>query len=100
MGALTYHPEAKAEMRDAAAWYENEQSGLGDRFLAVVDAAARQLLTSPVQWRKIKGPYRRALVRDFPYGIIYREEHGTVYVIAVMHLKRKPSYWRKRLRDA
>ena len=31
---LELHPEARAELRSAALWYDERRSGLGDEFLA------------------------------------------------------------------
>jgi hypothetical protein len=49
-------------------------------------------------WRRIKGRLRRYLVQQFPYGLIYAVQGDTIYVAAVMHLKRKPGYWVARTR--
>ncbi len=35
---IEYHPLAAAEVVRAEAWYEKETAGLGDRFLAAVEA--------------------------------------------------------------
>jgi hypothetical protein len=34
---------------------------------------------------------------QFPYAIIYLVKPDHVWIVAVMHMKRKPSYWRERL---
>ena len=44
----------------------------------------------------LDGDIRRALVKQFPYGVIYSEEQQEILIIAVMHLHRKPEYWRNR----
>jgi hypothetical protein len=36
---LVLHPEAQAEILEAADWYDLQDVGLGDEFLAEVDAA-------------------------------------------------------------
>jgi hypothetical protein len=41
----------------------------------------------------LKGLFRRYLLQRFPYGLIYAVEGQTIFVVAVMHLKRKPGYW-------
>ena len=33
------HPEARAELRSAALWYEERREGLGMEFIAAIDAA-------------------------------------------------------------
>jgi toxin ParE1/3/4 len=40
---------------------------------------------------------RRVLANRFPYGIPYAPRPNTIYILAVMHLKRRPDYWRDRL---
>jgi len=36
------------------------------------------------------------MVRRFPFGILYRIEPEQIVVVAVMHLRRRPGYWRDR----
>ncbi|MCZ6674550.1 MAG: type II toxin-antitoxin system RelE/ParE family toxin [Verrucomicrobia bacterium] len=47
-------------------------------------------------YRIIQGAFRRHLLARFPYGIIYRIDDDVIYVVAVMHLKRNPGYWKNR----
>ncbi|HAK44654.1 MAG TPA: hypothetical protein DCO79_01865 [Spirochaeta sp.] len=35
---------------------------------------------------------------EFPYGIIYSYSTEEIIIIAVMHLHRKPDYWKSRLK--
>jgi hypothetical protein len=42
-------------------------------------------------------PARRHFSRDFPYAIIFMEKPEHVWIVAVMHMKRRPGYWRGRL---
>lgn len=44
----------------------------------------------------MKGQFRRYLVHQFPYAVIYAVEGRTIYIAAIMHLKRKPGYWESR----
>lgn len=87
---------AKAEIRDAALFYNDCRQGLGEEFIDAVETALDQIVQHPFLWRVLKGRYRRYLVQRFPYGIIYTVEDDLIYVAAVMHLKRKPDYWEKR----
>jgi hypothetical protein len=45
-------------------------------------------------------PARRHFSLDFPYSIIFVEKPDYIWIVAVMHMKRRPSYWRQRLGDA
>jgi len=98
MARLIYDPKAKLEIREAAAYYEACREGLGKAFLLAVEAAAQSLAEHPLHWRRIGGRFRRCLLKRFPYGIIYSAESEFIYIAAVMHLKRKPGYWTKRLK--
>lgn len=95
---LLFDPEALLEARNAAAFYEDSQPGLGKTFLASVEAATEEIVQHPLMWRRIKGRFRRYLVPRFPYGLIYAIQDDAIYVAAVMHLKRKPGYWALRTR--
>ena len=97
MATLIYDPTAKFEIREAAAYYEECQEGLGKAFLQNVEASAQRLAADPLRWRKLDGRFRRCLVRRFPYGIIYAVEPDCIFIATVMHLKRKPGYWKERL---
>lgn len=37
-------------------------------------------------------------VRNFPYGIVYHVVRDKVVIVAVMHLTRRPGYWKSRLK--
>jgi len=93
---LIVDPEAQIETREAAAFYEDCQPGLGRAFLAAVEAGSAEILKYPRMWRKVKGRFRRYLVHGFPYGLIYAVQGDVIYVAAVMHLRRKPDYWYRR----
>ena len=41
---------------------------------------------------------RRRLISRFPYAILYSDEGEILYILAVMHLRRDPNYWKSRLR--
>ena len=44
---LELHPEAQAETRRAAIWYDERQHGLGDRFLAAVTGTLAGIAAPP-----------------------------------------------------
>jgi len=89
-------PAAVAEMREAALFYEDCRAELGQEFLAHVEASLDAIARHPDLWRRLRGRFRRCLVHRFPYAVIYADEDDAVYVAAVMHLRRKPGYWKSR----
>jgi hypothetical protein len=53
----------------------------------VLHPQARAELLSAADFYEASRPF------NFPYGMIYRVRGETLYVVGVMHLKRKPGYW-------
>jgi toxin ParE1/3/4 len=94
--ALEFHPEALAEFESAVRHYEQQQTGLGSRFAAAVEAAITSVLNSPLTWPVLEKDVRRRLTRVFPYAILYSVEVDTILVLAVMHCHQKPGYWLSR----
>jgi len=89
-------PAAETELRDAARFYERSREGLGAAYLEAVETAIEEITRHPDLWRRLRGRFRRHLVRSFPYAVIYSVEAGAIYIAAVMHMRRKPGYWEQR----
>ena len=91
-----FHPEALAEFRAAAEHYESQQRGLGSRFVNAIDAAVTRIAEAPESGRIIEDHIRRCLSKVFPYAVLYSIEPDYILVVAVMHCRREPGYWRNR----
>jgi plasmid stabilization system protein ParE len=89
-------PLAEADLEQAARWYDEEQAGLGSRFLSDVDQVFGRIRKRPQQFPVVSGEIRRALLHTFPYAVYFRETDETIRVLAVLHLRRKPGLWRPR----
>jgi len=94
---IEFHPEALAEFRDAAEFYEKQQHGLGSRFTDAIKSAISHIGESPTSWRIIEDEVRRDLTKVFPYAVLYSIEDSYILIVAVMHCHREPGYWRSRL---
>lgn len=97
---FSFHPEAEEEFEAAVAWYEERDTGLGLDFAAEVREAVRLAQSMPHAWPKVEESIRRVLVHRFPYGVLYSNEGDRLHILAVMHLRRQPGYWRERLPDS
>jgi plasmid stabilization system protein ParE len=96
---LTYHPDAEAELVEAARFYEGRSPGLGDRFLGEFDAAITEIQASPGLWPAVEGDLRCHTMRRFPFGIYYRIQGDELRILVVKHHSRHPEYWRYRLSE-
>jgi len=93
---IIFHPDIEHEVKASYIWYQNQTTGLGDNFLTELEAAYEAIIEMPDTWPKFQSDFRRFLLSKFPFSIIYRFESGTVFVVAIMHNSRKPSYWSER----
>lgn len=97
MRGISFHPDVFYEVSNAYDWYEVRSSGLGEQFLTELENAYELIEITPLYWGKFSGRYRRYLLKRFPFGVIYRIVKSEIFVVAVMHLSRKPGYWKKRI---
>jgi plasmid stabilization system protein ParE len=91
------HPTADAELAEAVSYYTAIDPVLGHRFYAEIQRLIREISDHPQTFRQFDPPARRHFSPRFPYGIIYLEQEERLWVVAVMHLKRRPGYWKARL---
>jgi plasmid stabilization system protein ParE len=92
-----FPPSASADVQAAYEWYEGQRPGLGDEFLAAVDAAIASILAFPDAYPVVHRGARRVLLERFPYSLYYRVQGEQVVVVACMHAARDPRWWRSRL---
>ncbi len=94
----SFHPEAKIELNEGVNYYEKFQPGLGLEFLKEVYATIQRILEYPQGWPTLSANTRRCLTNRFPYGIIYQILDDEIYIIAIMHLNRRPYYYKGRIK--
>jgi toxin ParE1/3/4 len=90
-------PEVEQDVTEAFAWYEDQRSGLGEKFLANVEAALEAIRHNPEVYAAVYENYRRGFVRRFPYSIPYEYSGTTATVYCIIHAARDPAKWRKRV---
>jgi plasmid stabilization system protein ParE len=88
-----FHEHAEAEFDNAVAYYEDRQIGLGIEFAQEVYATIARIIQYPEAWSPMSKNTRRCLVNRFPFGVIYQVKSGSVRIIAVADLRRRPDYW-------
>jgi plasmid stabilization system protein ParE len=98
---LLLEPEASRELEDAARWYEERRSGLGQRFLDAVASTLDRIVLyptagTPVPYVAIELAARRAPVKRSPYYVVYLETLEELHILAVAHDRRRPGYWLER----
>ncbi len=94
---LLIRPEAQADVEEAALWYEAQRPGLGDTFSTSVSDLIQRLAVTPLQFPLAIPPVRRGFLDRFPYGVYYLVEEDAVVIVAVVHQRRDPEVWKRRL---
>lgn len=92
-----FHPEAEQEFLDAIDYDESNEPGLGEDFHAQIMATVGRIAQNPTVWPFLDGDVRRCLVHRFPFGVLDSIEADAIFILAVMHLRRHPDYWKGRL---
>ena len=95
----TYRVEEQAwlELEAADDWYRLRSEEASAAFLAEVYSAFETVAQAPQRWPKYLHGTRRYLLHHFPFSIVYLDEPDCVTFVAVVHNKRKPGYWKRRV---
>ncbi len=94
---VAFHPEARREYLDSAAFHAAVRPGLGAEFTREIESVLKQICGDPERWRLFQKDVRRCLTKRFPYAVLYTIEQDYILIVAVMHGSRKPDYWRHRI---
>jgi toxin ParE1/3/4 len=93
---LIVNPEAEADLDEARQWYEAQKLGLGDELIDAVGSVLERVQQAPRLYAKVFLELRLALVRRFPYAVVYRIDDDQITVVAVYHTHRNPRGWQSR----
>ena len=81
---------AEAEYNDAYWYYEEKQNGLGVSFDCEADQLLKTIKKNPLLFQRKYKQYREALLRRFPYLIVYEIIHENIIVHSFFHTSRSP----------
>lgn len=93
---IVVQPEAEADIMEAFRWYEDKNEGLGSEFMRALDASLSFIQRHPTACAIVHKQMRRAVLRRFPYSVIYLAETGKIVILACFHASRDPKQWRNR----
>lgn len=93
---VEFHPEASAELSEAADWYGQRSPLAARSFLVAVDLTIVNIAEDPERFARLDNRHRSCSVRKFPFQIVFRRQEDRILVVAVAHAKRRPGYWHDR----
>lgn len=94
---LRLHPEAEDEYLASLSWYRDRSPIAATNFESAIVAAVERIRKAPQRWPIYFGNFRKYVLRQFPFSVIYQEFSSEVVVFAVAHGSRRPGYWRDRI---
>ena len=91
--SVIFHPEAEKEYLESIIWYENNLIGLGQKFIEDIEKSIERILTLPLLFPIKKGNLREAVVKKFPYVIVFEiaKTSQEIRILSVYHTSRNPS---------
>ncbi len=90
---------AETELNEAIEYYNKQSEGLGFEFAYEVQKTIERIIWFPEAWPKLSNRTRRCRCKRFPYGVIYQIRQVLILIAAIMHLHRKPNYWKDRIKQ-
>lgn len=91
--------EADAEFQEHIAYYDEQVPGLGDKYITHVDAAVRTIREFPAIGAPVSRNLRKRVLRAFKHNLFYVNAPDEIIIVALAPQKRRPGYWRKRLKN-
>ncbi len=98
MPAVTFLAGADRDVFEIFARIEARNPEAADTFLQGVADSVRQLGEHPESGSAFVAPFRRLLMRGFPFGIFYSVVGERLFVQAVLDLRQSPEAIRRRLK--
>ena len=83
--------QADIDIQQAYERYEDYQKGRGVLFMQQLDVVLGLLKRQPESGARYAHPYRRMLMRDFPYGVFYDVQPTRIVVVTITDLRQNPS---------
>jgi toxin ParE1/3/4 len=94
---LVVRPDAEREANEAYDWYEEREPGLGGKFRNAIKRGIDSISTNPLRYPVVFGTrVRHAVIRDFPFRIIFSIEGESLVILAIFHDSRNPMMWHDR----
>ena len=92
---ISYHEDARTELRDAIRYYHGISRRLDAQFEAEFQGIVDTIRHNPQHFHFTEDKaFRRANMKKFPYRILYdvNEELQTVRIMVICHERRHPSH--------
>lgn len=90
---LRFHPQVVDDLSSATSYYDKISARVGQRFRDAIRDRLQDIAKRPGSFACIQQQQRIALVRGFPYVVLFEWSSDVVTVIGVFHAASDQSGW-------
>jgi len=83
-------PKAIIDLEKSIEWYHTINVSLAKQFSTEIEATIKLISRNPLLFQNIHGSYKSVNTSTFPFRIIYRIDHNSIVITAILHHKRNP----------
>jgi toxin ParE1/3/4 len=94
---VCFLPAAEVELLSEVAYYSKAREGTGLRFEEAVRTALSRVARYPHSGVPSYKDTRVALVKRFPFSVVYRPSVDEILVVAIALHRKRPNYWASRI---
>ena len=87
---IKYSELAEIEFIQAYNYYEEQTIGLGEKFITEIDTIITTIGKNPYLNQRKHKHYREAVLKKFPFFLVYEIHDNTVIINSVFHTSRSP----------
>lgn len=92
MYSIKFLAAAKTDLKNPFEWYNGQKSNLGTQFFQEVEKTLTIITENPFLYPiRFSGIFRFALLKRFPFLIVYSIEKDVVYINSIFHTSRNPN---------
>ena len=91
MLAVSYAKEIDHDLTEAARWYIEQRSDLGEDFLRDFQVTSGLIASIGSSCRQVVRDYRRVHLKDYPYAVYFVVYGSGAVIYLVIHTSRDPS---------
>ena len=87
---LSFTKNAQNDYTEAYFWYNQIESELANKFSDEIEKLLSRILDNSEQFPIVESETRRAVSKQFPYGIFFLIDENRIVVTAILHHRREP----------
>ncbi len=88
---LIFHPGVEADIEEIVAFHGERDPALPSAFRARLKEQVDGVLLFPRAGAVLFEDYRRVLLKQFPFMVVYSASDDAIYVLAIVHVRRDPA---------